>query len=222
MGKGPPRRCQRAVLVPRPNAIASGASSRSKVLARMPDPALRSSKMTGRGSRAAKLPFPSRGSPNLLPPPPPARRHFVRSRCDTDTIVGPDLTGKAQNPHATGSRLPAPYSPQGSGPTYAYPTNSRIPFAPHSLALGLQSRRRRSYRLQRAARMRAYRAFASPHLLPAPAYRRHRARGEARERSQRSLVPEGGALACGVPGVRCVLRHPCIRASACSVLVPSK
>lgn len=119
----------------------------------------------------SQAPFPSRGSPNLLPPPPSARRHFVRSRCDTDTIVGLDGRGEAQDPHALGSRLPAPCSPQGSRPTYAYPTNRRIPFAPHSLALSLQSRRRRSYRLQRAARMRVWRALASPHLLPAPAYR---------------------------------------------------
>ncbi|KAI4577088.1 hypothetical protein MJT46_002923 [Ovis ammon polii x Ovis aries] len=119
----------------------------------------------------SQAPFPSRGSPNLLPPPPSARRHFVRSRCDTDTIVGLDGRGEAQDPHALGSRLPAPCAPQGSRPTYAYPTNRRIPFAPHSLALSLQSRRRRSYRLQRAARMRVWRALASPHLLPAPAYR---------------------------------------------------
>lgn len=78
------------------------------------------------------LRFPSRGSRRLRPPPPSARRHFVRSRCDTDTIVGPNLPGKAQAPRALGSRLPAPDSPPGSGPTYANHTNSRIPFAPHS------------------------------------------------------------------------------------------
>lgn len=149
----------------------------------------------------SQAPFPSRGSPNLLPPPPSARRHFVRSRCDTDTIVGLVHTGKAQDPHALGSRVPAPCSPQGSRPTYAYPTNRRIPFAPHSLALRLQSRRRRSYRLQRAARMRVCRAFASPLRLPAPAYRRPRALPQTRETDPGNLVPEGGALACGTPGV---------------------
>lgn len=66
-----------------------------------------------RGSRAS-LPFPSRGSPSLLPPPPPARRHLVRSRCDTDTIVGPERTGEAREPHATGSRLAAPTPPKAA------------------------------------------------------------------------------------------------------------
>lgn len=83
MGKGPPRPCQRAVLVPWPTASVSDGSSRSAVLARVPNPALRGSQVSGRGNRAAKLLFPSRGSPILLPPPPSARRHFVRSRCDT-------------------------------------------------------------------------------------------------------------------------------------------
>nr|XP_019572603.1 PREDICTED: uncharacterized protein LOC109437680 [Rhinolophus sinicus] len=43
--------------------------------------------------------------------------------------------------------------------------------------------------------MRACRAFASPPLFPAPAYRRHRARLQARKRGQSGLAPEGGALA---------------------------
>lgn len=51
----------------------------------------------------------------------------------THTIVGQDLRGKAQDPRATGSRPPNPESPQGSGPTYAEPTTSRIPFAPHTV-----------------------------------------------------------------------------------------
>lgn len=102
MGKGPPRPCQRAVLVPWPSASASDGSSRSTVLARVPNPALQGGQVSGRGNRVAKLLFPSRGSPILLPPPPSARRHFVRSRCDTDTISRPRSQGKGSGPHAIG------------------------------------------------------------------------------------------------------------------------
>lgn len=72
------------------------------VLARVPNPALQGSQVSGRGNRVAKLLFPSRGSPILLPPPPSARRHFVRSRCDTDTISRPRSQGKGSGPHAIG------------------------------------------------------------------------------------------------------------------------
>lgn len=76
MGKGPPRPRQRAAPGPPPAAAAAGGSSRIQVLARGPsDPALR-------GPGVAKLPSPHPGGPRSLLPP-PARRHFVRSRCDT-------------------------------------------------------------------------------------------------------------------------------------------
>lgn len=189
-GKGRPRPGPKALLVLGPGlrrqaALPEAQSERG----RPPRPSGAVRRADAAAGRPSSSSTPSRGSPVRLPrrrPPPPSCARPLRH-----TQEGcPDRRGEARAPALRGSCLPPPRSPQGSSPTYAYPTNSRIPLAPRTPQPAAAS----SLDAEGAPAPGALRACAPPGL---PRLRSARAEAGA---GAGAAGPGGGGVPCDSSG----------------------